>query len=468
MSEESNRNETVDYLVVGAGIAGHHIGALLANRFGSIGQKVLIVERSPKRGGRAHIIERDGYTLDYGIHAVRYGEKSALGKSLIEIGKPVEFLEPQGRSYVYGSKTVDKGTKSFVMFPTGIGEFLKTPLVGLLSFLSFLIKIKRLKTGPLLNVSLRDYTENTLGWDEERRNKGLGEFLFLCAESMMVCPFEDRVSFGEMVEAFMENLKQKISVTYPKGGWKSLFDGFAETIEKNNGIFRNVECTTISFNEGQAISVTLKSSSGDEYEVGVNKDVIITVPVQNIRSVLGELAADSVVDKEFIARCETLEPTAGVVIDVALTRRITDHSGIIFLRESNSFGQWYSNVEPSMAPEGALVGTWLKPMNFADVSDKSKTDAALDEMWKELTQAYPEVENNLAFVRRLIVPMCDGAEVNINQHRFSRPSCEEPIPGTSNVWLCGDSTSGHGAGGDIGHVSVRQLWQKLKKKLEVE
>lgn len=462
MPEGKNENETVDYLIVGAGIAGHHIGALLANRFGSKGQKVLIVEKSPKRGGRAHTTERDGYTLDYGIHAVRYGEKSALGKSLMEIGKQVEFLKPQGRSYVYGSKTVDKDAKSFVMFPTGVGEFLKTPLVGLLSFLSFLIKIKRLKPDTLMNVSLREYTENILGWDEERRNKGLGEFLFLCAESMMVCPFEERVSFGEMVEAFMENLKQKISVTYPKGGWKSLFDGFSETIEKNNGIFRNAECTAISFNEGQAISVTLKSSDGDEYDVTVNKDVIITVPVQYIRSVLGDLAVESVVDAEFIVKCESLEPTSGVVIDVALTRRITDHSGIIFLRESNSFGQWYSNIEPALAPEGALIGTWLKPMDFADVSNKSKTEAALDEMWKELTHAYPEIEDNLAFVRRLVVPMCDGAEVNINQHRYSRPSCEEPIPGTSNVWLCGDSTSGHGAGGDIGHASVRQLWKKLK------
>lgn len=462
MSEGTSAGETVDFLVVGAGIAGHHMGALLAKRFGPKGKKVLIVEKSAKRGGRAHYIVRDDYTLDYGIHAIRYGKKSALAQSLREVGKHVEFLEPLGKSYIYDSTTIGKDTKPFVIFPTGMGGFLKTPLMGLWSALSFLVKIKRIKSDRYMDVSLHDYTKNQLGWDDERRLKGLGEFLFLCAESMMVCPFEDRVSFGEMVEAFNENLKKKISVTYPKGGWKSIFDGFTETIEENGGGFRHAKCTAINFSKGRAVSVTLKPPEGDEYNVTVNEAAIITVPVQNLRSVLGARAAESVVPVDFLTRCEALEPTAGVVIDVALKSRITDHSGIIFLRKSNSFGQWYSNVEPAMAPEGCLVGTWFKPISAADISNNSKTEAALNDMWDELTEAYPQIEDNLAFVRRLVAPMCDGAEVNIDQHRYSRPSCEEPVPGTSNVWLCGDSTSGHGAGGDIGHVSVRQLWDKLK------
>jgi phytoene dehydrogenase-like protein len=115
-----------------------------------------------------------------------------------------------------------------------------------------------------------------------------------------------------------------------------------------------------------------------------------------------------------------------------------------------------------MAPEGCLLGTWFKPIPASDANDKAKNETALDDMWKELIEAYPEIEDNLDFVRRFVAPMCDGAEVNIDQHRYRRPSCEEPVPGTLNVWLCGDSTSGHGAGGEIGHVSVRQLWDKLQ------
>ena len=462
MSEGTSADETVDFLIVGAGIGGHHIGALLANRFGPKGKRVLIVEKSSKRGGRAQFIVRDGYTLDYGIHAIRYGKKSALAQSLRDVDKHVEFLEPSGKSYIYNSTTVGKHIKPFVMFPTGVGGFLKSPLMGLRSALSFLVKIKRIKSDRYMDVSLRDYTENQLGWDDERRRKGLGEFLFLCAESMMVCPFEDRVSFGEMIEAFNENLKKKISVTYPKGGWKSIFDGFTEAIEENGGRFLQAECTAVNFSKGRAVSVTLKPPEDDEYNITVNEAVIVTVPVQDLRSVLGARAAESVVSVDFLKRCEALKPTAGAVIDVALKSKITDHSGIIFLRKSNSFGQWYSNIEPAMAPEGCLLGTWFKPIPAADANDKSKNEKALDDMWKELIEAYPEIEDNLDFVRRFVAPMCDGAEVNIDQHRYRRPSCEEPVPGTSNVWLCGDSTSGHGAGGEIGHVSVRQLWDKLK------
>ena len=82
-------NEKYKYIVIGAGIAGLHIGALLSQH-----RKVLILEKSKEIGGRARVVDIDGFKLDFGPHPVRFGPKSALGISLNEINKPIEFIKP--------------------------------------------------------------------------------------------------------------------------------------------------------------------------------------------------------------------------------------------------------------------------------------------------------------------------------------------------------------------------------------
>ena len=57
--------------------------------------------------------------------------------------------------------------------------------------------------------------------------------------------------------------------------------------------------------------------------------------------------------------------------------------------------------------------------------------------------------------------MVDGVEVNTEQHRFKRPS--NHVPGISNLFITGDSVGGEGAGGDVGHTSVRACYEKILK-----
>ncbi len=53
--------------------------------------------------------------------------------------------------------------------------------------------------------------------------------------------------------------------------------------------------------------------------------------------------------------------------------------------------------------------------------------------------------------------MIDGVEVNTEQHRLKRPGNE--IKEISNLFITGDSVGGEGAGGDIGHTSVRNCYE---------
>ncbi len=55
--------------------------------------------------------------------------------------------------------------------------------------------------------------------------------------------------------------------------------------------------------------------------------------------------------------------------------------------------------------------------------------------------------------------MVDGVEVNIEQHQDKRTG--NTIEGNFNLYITGDSVGGEGAGGDIGHTSVRQCYKKI-------
>ncbi|MFH1538123.1 MAG: NAD(P)-binding protein, partial [bacterium] len=56
-----------DVIIIGAGLAGLSLGALLAGRGG---RSVIVLEKSSAPGGRVRVVEKDGFLLDWGIHAM--------------------------------------------------------------------------------------------------------------------------------------------------------------------------------------------------------------------------------------------------------------------------------------------------------------------------------------------------------------------------------------------------------------
>ncbi|GAG65779.1 unnamed protein product [marine sediment metagenome] len=117
-----------DYIVIGGGIAGLHIGALL-NQHG----KVVVLEKTNKIGGRAKVVEKDGFKLDFGAYPIRFGPKSDLGESLEEIGKPIEFIKP-GKVLAFSSII----PPSISLIGLDKQKSMETPAVGL-RFLHLLI-----------------------------------------------------------------------------------------------------------------------------------------------------------------------------------------------------------------------------------------------------------------------------------------------------------------------------------------
>ncbi len=87
-----------DAIVVGTGIGGAAMAALLAGR----GKKVGVLERNPFVGGRCASYEKEGFVVDVFVHMFGRCEKGPFGEILRRAGKPeaIRWWHPSAESRV--------------------------------------------------------------------------------------------------------------------------------------------------------------------------------------------------------------------------------------------------------------------------------------------------------------------------------------------------------------------------------
>ncbi len=324
-----------DYIVLGAGIAGLHIGALLSQH-----GKVVVLEKTNEIGGRAKLVEKDGFKLDFGAHPIRFGPKSDLGKSLEEIGKLVEFIKP-GKVLAF----LDDGSIS--IYPSGgIMTVLKSKMVPFLKILKLMLKIKKMAEEDfvaLYDMSLEEW------FNKENITPKIRKFLTMASATLQVNPFIERSSAGET----LQNIRKVLdigSIYYPRGGWGEIFSRFSEKIKENGEIRLKSEVSEIIIKDGKAIGVKIGA------EIIKGEKIISTIPVQQLFTILDE----NLCDKDYINKCKNLRPTAGVSIDFSLSKPISDIDGGIMLENPLGFGFIPSNISPEVAPEGKSLMTFLQ------------------------------------------------------------------------------------------------------------
>ncbi len=424
-----------DTIVVGGGITGLQLGALLAND----GEKVLLLEKNARLGGRAKVDNKNGFILDYGIHLIRFGPNSAISKTCRMLGHEVDYHD-LGTSWV---KDEDGRIK---LFPTSPKAFLRSRLLSFKDKIKVAFLMGRIRRGTEAKELLE---QNVAKWmDDNMITGGLRRYFHMVSASMMVCPFIERSSVGEMLINMQKVLLGGISVMYPKGGWQPLMDLFAEKIRENGDIRLKSTVSKLDISRGGVKGVYV----GDELIPG--KKVVLSLPSINLPDIL----PDSVSEK-FIESCKNNRPTAGIVIDYCLKKKISDITGLCYMYAPMSFGMFTSNIEPSLAPEGKQILTWLQPLPEKKIKDSAWGKKRAAELENALFSFFPPLKDNIEWKRVLYLPMVDGTEVNVNQIESKRPS--SVVPGIKNLFLVGDSISAPGAGGDIGHESVHLTYEKI-------
>lgn len=431
-----------DFVVIGGGICGIQIAALCS----TLG-KVILLERDKKLGGRARVVAKDGYKLDFGPHPVRFGRKSAIAKTLKDVGiKNVKFIDP-GIMYVY----LKNGEKH--VFPSGIMGYIKTKLIPRFKTIKTIWKLrKKVKKDPnnLFDMSFKQYFE------ENDIDPRIQLFLSLASSSMQVNPNMERSSIGEFYKNFMEVLKKRISIGYPQGGWTTFFENFSEVIEKNNGVIQTEsKVEKIIVENGKATGIMV---NGNDIK---GKNIISTIPVQKLFTILDPKLAPS----EFVDKCNGLRPTAGIIIDFCLSEKITDDN-FMFFEDPPSFGIVPSNLTPEIALDGKTIMSFFAPADLSIIKDDKLRQDYYQKFRNQILEVYPDIKNNIEFERELFLKMVDGVEIAVDQYRGLRPMIGDlQIP---NLYLTGDSIGGTGAGGDVGHTSVRECFNLIKTKMNLD
>lgn len=432
----TNDHDHFDVAIVGAGITGLELGALLSRD----GMRVVVLEKQSRTGGRARVSLEGGCAVDYGIHVVRFGPHSALSKVCRHLGREIEYIKP-GTSYV-----IDRDGRKQIM-PTSPADLFRTGMFSLLDrvmALALMLKIRAGRYDRLEETGLREWL------DRHGVRGGLRRYFGLVSLSMMVCPFLERSSTGEMMRNMGRVLTTGCSIMYPRGGWAPLFELFESTIRSRGELRLGTHVDSVIVEGGRAVGVR---AGGERVPA---RSVVISAPVQRI---FNGLLDEKLVPSAFVRTCRELRPTAGVVLDYVLKRRICEDSGLWYLFDPPSFGMFTSNLEPGLVPAGRQLLTWLCPEDVGRLSQPAQARRIEAEVEAALFRTFPDLEASIEWRRAMRLRMVDGVEVNIRQHRGRRPG--PLVPGVEQLYLVGDSTAADGAGGDVGQESVLVCYEAI-------
>jgi len=207
-----------DVIVVGAGLAG--LAAAAAAR--QSGRRVLVVE-AHHPGGRARTVERDGFTLNMGAHALyRNGEGARV---LAALGiTPVGAAPPLARYRALTGGTLHA-------LPTGPASLLRSGALGARSkaqLIRLLGRLPRIRSDTLDHTTVAEWLGGYgLRPDTESVVRAL---LRLSTYSDDVERFSAGAALGQL------QLATSGGVLYLHGGWTQLIDGLSRSLDVRTGI----------------------------------------------------------------------------------------------------------------------------------------------------------------------------------------------------------------------------------------
>jgi phytoene dehydrogenase-like protein len=429
-----------DVIVIGGGYAGLSAAALLTKR----DFRVLLLEKSKNLGGRAGYLERDGYTVEYGLHDNRFASEGAAAEVFRRLGKEIDFLQP-------GDPLLWTGD-SFRELPNNVGKIFKSPLLSLSSKLSaarYLVKLVAGDPAKKYQVTMEELTSGCKSEETlmlMRVLSGIG----------IIAPDLRYSSAGEFAHFLRKALKAKEKVGYPRGGTRQIIDGLRDVVEEGSQIMTSSKVTRLVLKKGRINQVKTESAA---YTA---RAVVSAVPAQDIPDLFG--GKDLPI--KFVKKAKDLVPTAGITLDMGLRGKVSDLDGLLVTSDPVTMGQFTSNIDPSTAPEGKQLLSWFYPLPYPWIKNAEKMKKEEARLREILEGMFPGIWDKVEWERTMRLPMVDGFLPCPGQTREDRP--DFTLPGIENFFLCGDTTRAEGTGGDTAFNSALHVADLVSDYLEEE
>jgi prolycopene isomerase len=442
-------NDKFDTIVVGAGIAGLGVAAILAKE---ARHKVLVLDRYPSFGGRLLSYSdapQKEWRVDVGLHMIELGEKSSANELNERVGKTVKWGP--------FSKTVEiwNGEK-FI----NVAELVPMSDEDKIAFRELLQQIARLSDQEIEQWDNRSWEEWLL---EHVPQPSVRELFTDFGMIMTTIPLAIDMAAGEVLYIARENLiknQQVLSSSYPLDGMEGLTRGLVDTVEENGGTLKfgcNVQ--EIVFENNKAAGVRIPSGNHiyplayrmPESETVYADRIVCALPIYQLSNIIDFSPDTSPMPTWWLKRIVDIqhEITGLIGYIFGLSEPIVDPQKLCFLsalktkRAGLPFqGFPASNFSPDIAPAGKQVLHTDIVCEHAEASDKFERQRLLGLMWEDVQEMFPGIENKVEWKIPYFVDGCDGLARKPGLVGNFKPTLT--APGISNLFFAGDTYIGRG------------------------
>jgi len=426
VSEEPNQ---FDVIVIGSGIGGAGIAALLSN----MGYKTLLLEKNNRVGGACSSYKKNGFTIDVAVHMFSHTNRSScpFAKILKRSGgnpqKDLPFwtglsyntiLQTRDSDRIKMPDLQERSDMDFAEQFTLMVDYLsklgatKEDAMKLREIYMDMFSASRKKIYDLMHVPLKDYI------DQFTDSPVVHGFISYFCGIFFVIP-EHLASAGEFIWCMKDPVPYRDGGGYPIGGAIAIPTAFVRQFQKNGGILKlNSRVSKIITDDGIVSGVELNDGTTYYAPIVVNNAGIK-------KTVLDMITDKSTLEKDYINLVKSLKSSySSITFKVALKKQVIKdiaamHLFYVKLSELNADSlnkMWNeidegkipyysafmapitSNMDPSCAPKGkqliilgGMAPAKLKP-------NTSKWKDWIDTYWEYVLELIPEIEGNIEFV----------------------------------------------------------------------
>ena len=419
LSSSFHSQLSTDILVVGAGLSGLAAATYAARG----GRSVTLFEKASQPGGRAITLQRDGFCLNLGAHALYH--QTEAGEVLRELGVAYRGKEPPP-VFALADGTLH-------MLPQSPLALLRTTLLDApakLERVSVQAHVLRADLHALQTVSVSEWLKLHV------RHPQVRALLLMLARVTTYTNAPELQSAALLVEM----VRKVPSVLYLEGGWQTLVHGLGQ-VARTAGV-RIVTSARVVAVEHEECVRGVRLASGDFY------------PAQAVIVATGPTATSALVDggaHPALSRWATEAlPSHVACLDVAL-RRLPEPHNLGALGIDRPLYMVVHSASAKLAPEGgALIHTirYLEPGEQADAqSVERELEALLDRLqpgWRREVVACQ------------FLPHMHATNAIVQAHLGGIPGRPGPaVPGVGNLFVAGDWVGAAGQLTAAGLASAR-------------
>ncbi|MFA5374239.1 MAG: FAD-dependent oxidoreductase [Dehalococcoidia bacterium] len=352
--------ESYDVLVIGSGIGGLSAAALLV----ASGYKTIVVEKSPRIGGRYSTIDHKGFKITTGAIEIEMG--GVIQKVFDAVGVKLEATVASTFKYRINGKDYDMpakgGMRAFISALAENEEETNRVMGGMKKALAW--------QEPADNITLRQwvqqYTEN---------EKIIRAFWSLVSPTHFVN--DDELPAGKFF-AYLKAPKASAVGIAPRGPLE-LMESLRKGIEARGGQVRTkCAATKIAVDDGKVVGATVKQGN-ESVDIAVKAIVSNTGPRKTV-----ELAGEDNFDRWYLDQMnDKLRPAPFIAVHASSDEPLVDCNSLVFVTGRRlSCMNTPSLLCPDLAPKGKHLlmagGTPLSSLPPYDVkADKEQIIAEL-------------------------------------------------------------------------------------------